>query len=79
MILITIMMMKMKMKMLWMLMVVMMMIKVHSLFGFGGEEELVDLCSSEKIDMGGIATKYQHLNNLYISVFNFCTVFKHTL
>lgn len=48
-------------------------------FWFGGEEELVDLRSSEKIDMGGIATKYQHLNNLYISVFNFCTVFKHTL
>lgn len=48
-------------------------------FRFGGEEELVDLHSSEKIDMGGIATKYQHLNNLYISVFNFHTVFKHTL
>ena len=65
MILITIMMMKMKMKMLWMLMVVMMMIKVYS-FWFGREEELVSLHSSEKIDMGGVATEKQCLNDLYI-------------
>lgn len=79
MILITIMMMKMKMKMLWMLMVVMMMIKVYSLFGLGVKKSLWTWHSSEKIDMGGIATKYQYLNDLYTFAFNFSTVFKHTL
>lgn len=29
--------------------------------------------------MGGIATKYQYLNDLYTFAFNFSTVFKHTL
>lgn len=43
---------------------------------FEGEEELVNLHSSEKIDMGGIATKYQCLNDLYNFVFIFCAVFK---
>lgn len=41
---------------------------------FKGEEELVNLQSSEKIDMGGIATKYQHLNDLYAFVFIFLLV-----
>lgn len=48
-------------------------------FWAGGEKELVNLRSFEKIDMGGIAAKYQHLNDLYTFVFGFCTLFKHAL
>lgn len=34
----------------------------------------MNLQSSEKIDMGGIATKYQHLNDLYAFVLIFLLV-----
>lgn len=48
-------------------------------FCFGQKEGLVNLHSSEKIDKGIIAAKYQHLNELCTFVLNFCTVFKQTL